>query len=79
MFKKVIPTTLAVSAIAMNVSLVEAKEGYSPNSNQSNTVFVCATKTEPPTLFSYTPGQINLTSLMSWHQDYLLPDRSGGK
>ena len=77
MFKKVIPTTLAVSAIVISTSLVEAKESYSQNSTQSNTVFVCATKTEPPTLFAYTPGQVNLTPLMSWHQDYLLPDGSG--
>ena len=77
MFKKVISATLVMSAIALNVNLTEAKESYSQNSAPSNTVFVCGTQTQPPTLFAYTPGTINLTSLMSWHQDYLLPDRSG--
>ena len=77
MFKKVISATLAMSAIALNVSLIEAKESYSQNSARANTVFVCATQTQPPTLFAYTHGKINLTPLMSWYPDYLLPDRSG--
>ena len=77
MFKKVISATLAMSAIVLNANFLSAKENYSQNSAQSKTFFVCATQTQPPTLFAYTPGKINLTSLMSWHQDYLLPDRSG--
>lgn len=77
MFTKVISATLAISAIAVNANLIEAKESYGQNSTQSNTVFVCATQTEPPTLLAYTPGQVNLTSLMSWYPDYLLPEQSG--
>lgn len=75
--QKVISATLAISAIALNADFLSAKESYSQTSTQSNTVFVCATQTQPPTLLAYTPGQINLTSLMSWHQDYLLEDQSG--
>lgn len=75
--KKVISATLAISAIVINANLLSAKESSSQTTNQPNTVFVCATQKQTPTLLAYTPGNINLTSLMSWHQDYLLEGQSG--
>ncbi len=77
MFKKVISATLALGAIALSADLLTASESKKQDSAQTNTVFVCAAQTQPPTLFAYTPGEVNLTSLMSWHQDYLLPEQSG--
>lgn len=93
MYKKVISATLALSAIALNADLLSAQESdnqrllrratteptltVGQNAPGANTVFVCATQNQPPTLFAYTPGKVDLTSLMSWHQDYLLPGQSG--
>ena len=77
MFKKVISATLALGAIALSADLLTASESKKQDSARANTVFVCAAQTQPPTLFAYTPGEVNLTSLMSWHQDYLLPEQSG--
>ena len=77
MFKKVISATLFLSALVLNANSLSAQESSSQNPTQSDTVFVCATQTQTPTLLAYTPGKINLTSLMSWHQEYLLPNQSG--
>ncbi len=77
MFWKVTSTTLTIGAIALNTTFLEAKESHSQAPAQSNTIFVCATTTQPPTLFAYTPGKINLTPLMGWHREYLLPNQSG--
>lgn len=76
-YKKVISATLALGAIALNVDLLSATESDNQNSSGASTVFVCSTQNEPPTLFAYIPGEVNLSSLMSWHQDYLLPGQSG--
>ncbi|MDJ0574477.1 MAG: COP23 domain-containing protein [Xenococcaceae cyanobacterium MO_234.B1] len=68
-------TAITVSAIALSSSSLNAKESYSQNI--SETVFVCATESEVPTMFAYTPGKITITPLISWHQEYLLPEQSG--
>ncbi len=68
-------TAITVSAIALSSSSLNAKESYSQNI--SETVFVCATESEVPTMFAYTPGNITITPLISWHQEYLLPEQSG--
>jgi len=75
MNKKHFYTAFVSCAIALNAIPLHAEE----NSNQdtSKTIFVCSTETETPTMFAYTPGAVNLTPLMSWHQEYLLPKQSG--
>ena len=79
MLGKVTSITLTASAIALNTTFLEAKESYSQNPAPANTVFVCTSQTQPPTLYAYTPGKTNLTPLMSWYRDYLLPNQSGAE
>ena len=77
MKKKQLYTAFAVSAIALNATYAQAEE----NSQEKplNTIFVCATQQDTPTMFSYTPGEVNLTPLMTWHSEYLLPEQSGAE
>ena len=75
MIKNHLYTAITVSAIALSASSLQAKESYSQN--LSDTIFVCATEVETPTMFAYTPGKVNLTPLITWYQDYLLPEESG--
>ncbi|MGD1920559.1 MAG: hypothetical protein ACFCAD_17745 [Pleurocapsa sp.] len=77
MNKKPIYTALISCAIALNGTSLKAEENSQPDF--SNTVFVCAVQEEIPTMFAYTPGEVNLTSLMSWHSEYLLPEQSGAE
>lgn len=65
------------SAIAFNATSLQAEENS--QADYSDTVFVCAVQEDVPTLFAYTPGEVNLTSLMSWHSEYLLPEQSGSQ
>ena len=67
-------TGLVISAIALNGASVKAQENYSEETPE--TVFVCATQSETPTMFAYSPGNVNLTPLINWHQEYLLPEQS---
>lgn len=75
MNKKYLYTALITCAIAVNTAPLQAEE----NSNQKSagTTFVCATQQDTPTMFTYTPGQVNLTPIMSWHSEYLLAEQSG--
>lgn len=75
MNNKHIYTTLIGCALVLNGTAVQARENS--QSNSSDTVFVCAVQENIPTMFAYTPGEVNLTSLMSWHDEYLLPGQSG--
>lgn len=77
MNKKYLYTAVITCAIAVNVAPLQAEE----NSNQktAGTTFVCATQQDTPTMFAYTPGQVNLTPVMSWHPEYLLPKQSGAE
>lgn len=78
MNKKHIYTTALIScAIALNGTSVSAEENS--RSDSTNTIFVCAVQEDIPTMFAYTPGEVNLTSLMSWHSEYLLPGESGAE
>jgi hypothetical protein len=70
-------TAIAAFAIALSATSIQAKESYSQN--PSDTIFVCGTDVEVPTMFAYTPGKIKLTPLISWHQEYLLPEQSGAE
>jgi hypothetical protein len=79
MFSKVISTTFTISAIALSTTALATTESYSQQSLESEMTFVCASQTEPPTMYSYTPGKVNLTPLISWYQDYLLPNQSAAE
>lgn len=74
MIKNTIYTTFTACAIALSATSLQAKESYSQS--PSDTVFACATEIETPILFAYKPGSVNLTPLITWHQDYLLPEQS---
>ena len=74
---KHISTALISCAIALNGTAVGAEENS--QSDSLNTIFVCAVQEDVPTMFAYTPGEVNLTSLMSWHSEYLLPEQSGSE
>jgi hypothetical protein len=54
--------------------------GVTPTETQTisaqNMTFVCAPQMQPPTMFAYTPGQVNLKPVMTWHKEYLLPEAS---
>ena len=62
------------SLIALTSGSVKAQENYSEKAPE--TVFVCDTESETPTMFAYTPGNVTLTPLITWHQEYLLPEQS---
>lgn len=76
MNKKHIYTALISCAIALNAFPSQAEES---TQESKNTIFVCATQEEIPTMYSYTPGEVNLTPLMSWYPEYLLPNQSGSQ
>ena len=56
---------------------LEAKENSLSHSAES--FFVCTTDTSVPTLYLYTSGKFSLTPLITWHQEYILPQDSGSK
>jgi len=68
---------LSAIAIAFLSTSLEAKENYSEISAKN--FFVCSTETLVPTLYVYKSGQTSLTPLISWHEEYLLPQDSGSK
>ena len=74
MINKYLYTALVGWAISLNAVSLQAKE---TKSEPSLSAFVCAVQDGTPTMFAYTPGEINLTPLMSWHSEYLLPDQLG--
>lgn len=74
MNKKYLYTAFLSCAIALNVVPLNAAED-TPETSES--AFVCATQEGKATMFAYTPGETNLTPLMNWHAEYLLPEQSG--
>lgn len=80
MIKKPFYTTITACAIALSTTSLQAKESHGQNTSSQNatdTVFVCAADIATPTLFAYTPGNVKLTPIVSWHKEYLLPEQSG--
>ena len=77
MNKKYLYTALVGFAIAFNPNIIQAQEGSS--NKPTDTIFVCSTQQGAPTMFAYNPGEVNLTSLMTWHAEYLLPEQSGSE
>ena len=65
MNKKNIYTALVSCAIALSATPIQAEENSHQNSAKN--IFVCAMHEDIPTMFAYTPGEVNLTPLMSWH------------
>jgi esterase/lipase len=68
MFAKLTSTTFTVASLALGGNL-----GVTPNQSQvvsaDNMTFVCAPQMQPPTMFAYTPGQVNLKPIMTWHKN----------
>jgi len=62
-------------AIALNAIPLNAKEDQT--SESSGSAFVCAIQDGTSTMFANTSNEVNLTPLMSWHAEYLLPEQSG--
>jgi len=75
MNKKHIYTIIALGTVALNAAPAQG-EANSQN-ERANTVFVCSTQQNAPTMFAYTPGEVNLAPVMTWHSEYLLPEDSG--
>ena len=75
MNSKYLHTAAIGLAIALNGLPLLAKENSNPES--ARIAFVCATQEGVPTMYAYTPGQVNLEPLMRWHSEYLLPEQSG--
>jgi len=76
MKNKYLSTALIGCAIALASVPLHAAEGVSSESADGST-FVCGVQGEVPTMFAYTPGEIKLAPLMSWHSEYLQPGQSG--
>lgn len=71
-------TAAIVGAIALIASPLRAEENPLPTTVEpSDSAFVCATKEGTPTMFARTPGEAELTPIMSWYSEYLLPEQSG--
>jgi len=77
MKNKYLSPVLVSCAIALSAFPLKAEE--KATSAASNSVFVCATQGETPTLFAYNPGEVNLAPLMSWYGEYLMPGQSGAE
>ena len=75
--KNKLSVSLGAVAIALAVIPVNAVERA--NSEVIDSTFVCAVNNETPTMFAYTPGEIALTPLMSWHSEYLSDEQSGAE
>ena len=73
--KRYCPTLLSILAIALVTQPLKAQEDDAATS--AINFFVCTTETTIPTLYIYKSGQTSLTPLISWHQEYLLPENSG--
>ena len=77
MKNKYLSTALISCAIATIAAPLHAEENTPGEMSES--AFVCAVRGGTPTMFAYTPGEITLTPLMSWHQEYLNPQQSGAE
>ncbi|MEM7590691.1 MAG: COP23 domain-containing protein [Cyanobacteria bacterium P01_A01_bin.83] len=80
MNKKYLYTVLVGCAIALNTVPLDAQEDNAQEDNDAKdleSAFVCGVKEGTPTMFAYTPGEVELTPLMTWHAEYLLPEQSG--
>ena len=75
MNKKYLYTAFVSFAIALTTTPLQAEENSADS--PSDSIFVCATQQGAPTMYAYTPGEIELTPLMTWHSEYLLPEQSG--
>ncbi|MDJ0596428.1 MAG: COP23 domain-containing protein [Pleurocapsa sp. MO_226.B13] len=75
--KNIYTIALLGCAIALSTSPLRAEENSQAKAAES--IFVCATQQDAPTMYAYTPGEINLTPLMTWHAEYLLPEQSGAE
>ena len=73
--KRYCPTLLSIIAIALIAQPLKAQDDNAATSAKN--FFVCTTETRIPTLYIYKSGQTSLTPLISWHQEYLLPENSG--
>ncbi|MGV2828701.1 COP23 domain-containing protein [Myxosarcina sp. GI1(2024)] len=73
MNNKAFYVAIATSAIAITTTSIQAQEKPSPNADK---IFVCATDIETPTMFAFTPGNVKLTPIVSWHSEYLLSEQS---
>lgn len=80
MIKKPLYTAITACAIALSATPLHAEASRNQNpsaQNDTDTTFVCATDIATPTMFAYNPGEVKLTPIMSWHEEYLLPEQSG--
>jgi Circadian oscillating protein COP23 len=71
--------SLALVSCAIALSALPLKAEEKANAEAAETVFVCANSGDTPTMFAYNPGQVNLTPVMSWYAEYLLPGQSGAE
>ena len=77
MKNKYLSTALIGCAIAFAAAPLHAEEKTA--SQLSDSAFVCAVQGKTPTMFAYTPGEVALTPLMRWHEEYLKPEQSGAE
>jgi len=78
MKNKYLSTALAGCAIAFASIPLHATESVSSESSNDST-FVCGVQGGTSTMFAHTPGETNLTPLMNWNSEYLLPGQSGAE
>lgn len=76
MNNKHIYLAIATGAIALTSTSIQAQETPSKNTDK---IFVCATDIETPTMFAFTPANVKLTPIISWHPEYLLPEQSASE
>lgn len=72
---KIYTAAIAVGALAVSAVPLYATEKFAQKS--SDEIFVCAIQADTPTMFAYTPGEVNLTPVMSWYPEYVPDERSG--
>lgn len=78
MNQKLLYTAFISGAIALTAIPLQAQENNTVES--SDLMFVCAVQEGTPTMFARNPEvETELTPIMSWHSEYLLPEQSGAE
>lgn len=74
MFAQVATSTLTIATLALGGNNLGVTPTETQTVSAQKTAFVCAPQMQTPTMFAYTPGQVNLKPVITWHKEYLLPE-----
>ena len=76
MIGKIVSATFTATTVAIGTTNLGVTQPNQKPVAQAQMTFVCSPESQPPTMFAYTPGEVNLKPIMSWHSEYMLPNQS---